>query len=537
MKKIKQIFIDILYVSKLTRIKNKKLLITSSVILSQLSAATDLLLIGIFAAVITNQFTNIISLNLILEFFLDYKFLIALTVLLKYYLNYLQYIIMRNLEISVTVSLKEYMFEKVLEQKNYSKADTFYFINTLATHIAFFYSNFAMFMNHLLQVSAYFIYLVISDVTVVSFFVVGVFVLGLPIYKLTLLARRYMHRQFESGKDANRTLVNAVENLPLIRILRMERHEAENFSQNQKKVYNLAYKNYKVTFVNQALPNFFTLFIFALILNFSQLTQNLTLAFIGVTVRMFQSLSNISSSINAVANSQIHINEFVLLEKNDTLLNKDYFQIQEDGDISLEEISFKYANSNEGIFKDLNISFKKNTHNILIGANGTGKTTLLGLIGNILYPEAGKLTSFTESFSYIGATPFIFQNTLRENILYGNKLDVSDSEILDMLYKFDTFKEESSYDLNREVNNNTLSSGQLQKVAFVRALLSKPEVLLLDEAMANLDEHSKELVLTIMREMNITVINSTHDPDRFEDIDAIYKIEVVNEQRVVQKIK
>ena len=106
-----------------------------------------------------------------------------------------------------------------------------------------------------------------------------------------------------------------------------------------------------------------------------------------------------------------------------------------------------------------------------------------------------------------------------------------------MLYKFDTFKEESSYDLNREVNNNTLSSGQLQKVAFVRALLSKPEVLLLDEAMANLDEHSKELVLTIMREMNITVINSTHDPDRFDDIDAIYKLEVVNEQRVVQKIK
>ena len=144
MNRVKQVIDDIFYVSKLTKIKNKKLLIISSVILSQLSAGTDLLLIGIFAAVITNQFTNVDVLNLILEFFLDYKYLIALTVILKYSLTYFQYIIMRNLEMSVTVSLKEYMFNKVLEQKNYSKADTFYFINTLATHIAFFYSNFSI---------------------------------------------------------------------------------------------------------------------------------------------------------------------------------------------------------------------------------------------------------------------------------------------------------------------------------------------------------------------------------------------------------
>ena len=315
MNRVKQVIDDIFYVSKLTKIKNKKLLIISSVILSQLSAGTDLLLIGIFAAVITNQFTNVDVLNLILEFFLDYKYLIALTVLLKYSLTYFQYIIMRNLEISVTVSLKEYMFNKVLEQKNYSKADTFYFINTLATHIAFFYSNFAMFMNHSLQAAAYFVYLMIADLSVISFFLLGTLVLGLPIYKLILLARNYMHRQFNAGKDANKTLVNAVENLPLIRILRMEKLESEKFSNTVKDMYNLAYKNYKVTWVNQSLPNFFTLFVFALILNISQLAQNLTLTFIGVTVRMFQSLSNITTAINAVVNSQVHINEFVLLEE------------------------------------------------------------------------------------------------------------------------------------------------------------------------------------------------------------------------------
>lgn len=158
------------------------------------------------------------------------------------------------------------------------------------------------------------------------------------------------------------------------------------------------------------------------------------------------------------------------------------------------------------------------------------------MIGNILIPENGNLSSFTESFSYIGATPFIFQKSLRENILYGNKLNVPYSEILETLYKFDTFKEESSYNLDREVENNTLPSGQLQKIAFVRALLSKPKILLLDEAMANLDEKSKELVLSILKEMKITVINSTHDPERFENVDAIYKLESIDEERIIKKI-
>ena len=298
----------------------------------------------------------------------------------------------------------------------------------------------------------------------------------------------------------------------------------------------MTYKNQKISFFNQQLPNFFTLFVFSVILNFSQIAEVLTLAFIGVTVRMFQSLSSISTALNAVVNSQVHVEEFVSIENNKNIINKSYLKISNEKSIKLNGVSFKYANSEDYIFQNLNILIEENSHNLIIGANGTGKTTLLGLIGNILIPEKGNLTSFTESFSYIGATPFIFQKSLRENILYGNKLNINDSQILDTLYRFDTFKEKSSYNLDREVENNTLSSGQLQKIAFVRALISKPRVLLLDEAMANLDEKSKELVLSIIKEMKITVINSTHDPERFENIDAIYKIESIDEERVIKKI-
>ena len=73
MDNIQKIIKDILYVSKLTGTKNKKLLIFTSIVLSQLTVAVDLLLIAVFASLIADQFTNIELLNNILVFFIEFK--------------------------------------------------------------------------------------------------------------------------------------------------------------------------------------------------------------------------------------------------------------------------------------------------------------------------------------------------------------------------------------------------------------------------------------------------------------------------------
>ena len=83
--------------------------------------------------------------------------------------------------------------------------------------------------------------------------------------------------------------------------------------------------------------------------------------------------------------------------------------------------------------------------------------------------------------------------------------------LLKSLSFFDTFKEESGYDLDRIVDNKSLSSGQMQKIAFIRALITDVEILLLDESTANLDDKSRDLIFNILQEKDITIINSTHD--------------------------
>ena len=109
--------------------------------------------------------------------------------------------------------------------------------------------------------------------------------------------------------------------------------------------------------------------------------------------------------------------------------------------IVFENVDFKYFNSDVYIFKNLSLKIPKNKHTILTGANGSGKSTLLGLVSGVFYSESGTVYANCEKFGYIGATPLIFDSSLRENILYGNDVTVSDEEILKELRVFNTFKE------------------------------------------------------------------------------------------------
>ena len=71
----------------------------------------------------------------------------------------------------------------------------------------------------------------------------------------------------------------------------------------------------------------------------------------------------------------------------------------------------------------------------------------------------------------------IFEATLLENIMYGNDLSVSNEDIYDYLRRLDTFKQEESYSLDGTINNKSLSSGQVQKIAIHKSILSDTEIL------------------------------------------------------------
>ena len=96
--------------------------------------------------------------------------------------------------------------------------------------------------------------------------------------------------------------------------------------------------------------------------------------------------------------------------------------------------------------------------------------------------------------------------------------------------------DDDNYDLSFVISNRTLSSGQMQKISFIRALLANTELLLLDESTSNLDTETRDLIFSILKKEDITIINSTHNHDEFS-YDNHVKIEYKGDLRNFTYIK
>ena len=352
-----------------------------------------------------------------------------------------------------------------------------------------------------------------------------------PISVFLKKSRQFMHNSYLKGQESNREIEKVVDNLFLIKILKKENFEIQRFTKIVDEYRYNIFNNYKYGLINSIFPSFLTLFVLSFIIVSSKIVNRITLDFIGVTLRLFQSLGNLANSTNQIINSHVHLEKFYEMEKLKTYNSKNNYLKENSNSINFTNVEFSYANSQIPIFKNLNLSIPKHSHTIINGPNGSGKSTLLGLISGIYFASDGKVTTFSDEMGYIGPLPHIFDATLKENIMYGNKKKINEQVITKMLKEFKLFSESKDYNLKRIINNKTLSSGQMQKLAFIRAILAEPKILLLDESTANLDLETKYKVFSILKNLEITIINSTHDEDISKIADYRIQISVVNEQR------
>jgi multiple sugar transport system ATP-binding protein len=189
-----------------------------------------------------------------------------------------------------------------------------------------------------------------------------------------------------------------------------------------------------------------------------------------------------------------------------------------------------YGYQNTPVLKDVSFSAEKGTCVCICGPSGVGKTTLLKVVAGLLKPESG--TVLLEGTDITGTLPserrmaMIFQNAalfphtrVRHNIAYGlHKLGYTEDEIEGMV-------NETAQLLHIETQLNkypgALSGGQLQRAGIARAIVRRPEILLLDEPFSSLDKPLRaELIQEldrIRRDRGMTMIYVTHDVDEIRD--------------------
>ncbi len=182
------------------------------------------------------------------------------------------------------------------------------------------------------------------------------------------------------------------------------------------------------------------------------------------------------------------------------------------GDVEFLNVSFTYDKGTLAETKVLrNVSFhvKPGETIALVGPTGAGKTTIVNLISRFYDIEEGtilvdgyslasvSIESFRRQMGVMTQDNFIFQGTVRDNILYG-KLDASEEEMIAAAKAVSAhefiMRMEHGYDTQLKEQGAGLSVGQRQLIAFARTMISKPKILILDEATSSIDTHTEILV-------------------------------------------
>lgn len=184
-------------------------------------------------------------------------------------------------------------------------------------------------------------------------------------------------------------------------------------------------------------------------------------------------------------------------------------------DLSFENVSFSY-DGEEPVLKNLSLVFPAGKTTAIIGPSGSGKTTILKLIERFYQPDEGRiligntdaedihLDDWREQFGYVIQNSPLLSGSVRDNVLYGAKQEVSEAELNQALEisNADHFINKMEDGLESDIGElgMNLSGGQRQRLAIARAIINQPDILLLDEATANMDSINESEITQAIKE-------------------------------------
>ena len=229
---------------------------------------------------------------------------------------------------------------------------------------------------------------------------------------------------------------------------------------------------------------------------------------LGFMIAPIVQMSNIGSQLTEAFAGLDRTEEIMNMqsEANDELRTIELNKII--GDVEFKDVSFSYEKGKEVVH---NISFKavKGSVTALVGSSGSGKSTLAGLVSSFINPGSGvilidgndiskiSLNSFRSQLGVVLQDDFLFEGTIRENILFPRP-SASQDQVLEAAKAayVNEFTDRFDDGLDTLIGERgvKLSGGQRQRIAIARAVLANPRILILDEATSNLDTESESLI-------------------------------------------
>ena len=380
----------------------------------------------------------------------------------------------------------------------------------------------------------------------------AIFMMPLAIFFAKSLGKRIGKVQGEAGEiSGNLTsfLSEVFKSAKMIRIYQKENDEEKN---SKKVIDRLVEKNIKIASVMiRATPIMETLtgvmiagFIFysGQLIKTGELGLNNFFSFLAAMMLAYQpirSLATINIGVyqGVAAAKRIYS---VLDKKIETFEDNELPEIKiQKCDISFEDISFNYLNTNKSAIKNINLKILGGSTVAFVGHSGAGKTTIINLLPRFYEPKEGKifidnqdihkfsLKSLRKNISLVSQEVILFDNSIKNNVAYADA-NASDAEIIEACefaaaHDFIN-KLPNKYETLIGENGVRLSGGQKQRISIARAILKKAPIILLDEATSSLDSDSEEIVQNAITNLtkNKTTLVVAHRLSTIHNADKIF---------------
>lgn len=410
----------------------------------------------------------------------------------------------------------------------------------------------AFIMDVVLAVAFQIYYLILtimemSDISLQAAFLMLAFV---PLSLLITFIMGRLNLKFQNAakfKMSNLTdyLSELVASMPVIKAFNQQGYESrrgkkviDEYYAAQRNTVGLDLGKQIVDFLFGALPEIAIITIGIQMLKDSTLTpagwytfyiySGVLLSFVGTLGSMWENTKMIQGQLNKVTD--------VLYEKEEGL--ETYIkEAVESGDIVFDNVSFSYGETQA--LNEVSFTIPKNKTTALVGYSGSGKSTVLKLVERIYDPDAGRillcgselknyeLKAWRSKIAFVTQSAPMISGTIRENILYGIKREVSDEEIMAAakLVYVDEFINSCPDGLDHQVGQfgSKISGGQKQKISIARAILMGAEYLILDEPTASLDIISAEEVAKAIENLRgkATILMIAHQARAIRSADHI----------------
>ncbi len=515
----------------LTLLKDHKWKLILTVICAVISTAFTIiapLLIGQATTLIFDGINKIIhhTGSIDLNALIDILIIVSILYVVSSVFSYLQSIFLIDVTTKISYDLREKLIEKILhlpmdKVEENKRGDILSRVtndvDSLQNGIT---QSFIQLTTAIITLIGVFIMMLSINIWMTLATVVLIPIAFILISLMTKFSQKYFLRQLEYKGSLNGQIEETFTGHDIIRTFNQEETSMEKFEMDNENWFTHEWKSQFYSSLNGPLMNFISNFTYVVvavlgavfvlqrviavgdILAFFQYTQSFT--------RPIQQITRVMNQIQTAMAASERIFEFLDYEDEENPSDRQITEIHKG--ITFENVSFSYT-SNEKIIKDLSFDVKKGEKIAIVGETGAGKTTIVKLLMRFYDIDSGSIkidgtdieeyekNSLRSLIGMVLQDSWLFSDTISNNIQYGN-LNATKDEIINASTQVyaDNFIRQLPDGYESKLNEDTdnVSHGQKQLLTIARTILSKKEVLILDEATSSVDTRTEKLIQKAM---------------------------------------